>query len=88
MSHKSHNPKRRITVTCPDCKSKTQANPAVLLEAAAAALSACRDAGIELRIKHGILSCPEGLILQLDDGSFVSRTRIYTPFSEPGDIDD
>jgi hypothetical protein len=62
--------------------------PAELLEAAAKALTACHKAGLDLTVKHGILSCPEGLILPLDDGSFVARTRIFTEFSRSDDNED
>ena len=79
---------KRIAVTCHDCGKKTQATPSSLLDAAAKALTACHDAGLDLRFKHGILTCPEGLVLQLDDGSFVARTRIFTEFSHHGDDDD
>ena len=67
---------------------KSKKPPAVLLEAAAEALTACHDAGLDLTIRHGILSCPEGLILPLDDGSFVARTRIFTRFSQADDEED
>ncbi len=54
-----------------------------LLAAAADALNACRAAGLNLRIKHGALQCEEGLVLDLPDGSWVARTRAYTPFAPP-----
>ena len=69
-------------------KKKSRLPPAVLLEAAAKALTDCHDAGLDLTIRHGILSCPEGLILPLDDGSFVARTRIFTEFSQTDDEED
>jgi hypothetical protein len=61
-----------------------------LLAAAADALNACRAAGLNLRVKHGALQCEEGLVLDLPDGSWVARTRAYTPFAPaPGDgLDD
>jgi hypothetical protein len=80
--------KRRIAVTCSACQHSFQATPSSLLQIAAQALTACREAGINLVVKHGALICDEGLILPLSDGSFVARTRIYTEFSQPGDEDD
>lgn len=92
MSHSRRHRHKRIALTCPACKKKTQANTAALLEAAAQALTACRNAGLKLKVRHGILSCEEGLILPLDDGSFITRTRVYTEFSgsalEASDADD
>lgn len=81
MSHRRHQRHKRIALTCPNCKKKTQANVAALLESVAQSLTACRDAGLKLKVRHGVLSCEEGLILPLDDGSFITRTRIYTEFS-------
>jgi hypothetical protein len=86
MTGKPH--KRRVAVTCSACQKNFQATSANLLQAAAQALTACRDAGINLQVKHGALVCDEGLILPLSDGGFVARTRIYTEFSRPGDEDD
>ena len=59
-----------------------------LLTATAEALNACRDAGLKVKVKHGIITCPEGFILPLDDGSFAARTRIFTEFSRPDDEED
>lgn len=88
MKQKNHPRPKRIAVTCPGCQKKTQATPAALLNAAVVALNACHDAGLNLKVRHGILSCPEGLILPLDDGSFVARTRIFTEFSRRDDDED
>jgi hypothetical protein len=54
-----------------------------LLAAAADALNACHASGLDLRVKHGALQCEEGLILDLPDGTWVARTRLYTPFAPP-----
>lgn len=67
---------------------KRQKDPAELLEAAAIALTTCQKAGLNLQFRHGILTCPEGLILRLDDGSFVARTRLFTEFSRRDDDED
>jgi hypothetical protein len=58
-----------------------QAAAGALLGAAADALNACRAAGMNLRVKHGALQCEEGLVLDLPDGAWVARTRLYTPFT-------
>ena len=69
---------------------KRQRKAARLLTRAAKALNACHAAGLDLKVRHGAISCKQGLILPLDDGSFVARTRLYTPFTElqPDDDDD
>ena len=59
------------------------ADPAALLQAAADALNACRDAGLKLKPRHGALHCEEGLLLPLSDGTWVARTRLYTEFPVP-----
>jgi hypothetical protein len=59
-----------------------------LLTTAAAALTACSDAGLKLKVRHGVISCSEGFILPLDDGSFAARTRIFTEFSRNDDDED
>lgn len=81
---------QKLALSCPECQRETPASPAVLLTAVADALNACRDAGLKLRIRHGIPQCDEGLVLDLPDGTWVTRTRTYTPFGPDlgGDFDD
>lgn len=66
-------------------KRLKQRRTAELLNGVADALNACRDAGLNLRIKHGALQCEEGLVLDLPDGSWAARTRAYTPFASAAD---
>lgn len=71
-------------------KRSKQQRTAELLNAVADALNACRNAGMNLKFRHGIAQCDEGLVLDLPDGTWVARTRQYTPFPAPvgGDLDD
>ena len=59
---------------------------AVLLGAVAAALTACEEAGLKPRLKHGAVYTREGFVLPAD-ASWVARTLQWSPFS-PGDDDD
>ena len=75
-------------------KRKRHRHPAVpvpdaasLLQRAAEALNACREAGLDLKVRHGVIECPEGLLLPLSDGTIVARTRQYTEFPVSGDED-
>lgn len=88
MSHRKRKPPR-VRAACPQCRRSVPATPAALLQSAADALNACRAAGLELKVRHGVIECAEGLLLPLSDGTVVARTRLYTPFADPGgdDID-
>lgn len=66
-----------------ECQHEAPTSPAVLLAAVADALNACRAAGLRIRIRHGIPQCEQGLVLDLPDGTWVARTRAYTPFAPP-----
>ncbi len=59
-----------------------------LLGAVASALTACEEAGIAVKLKHGIVLTREGYVLPVGD-QWVARTRAYTEFPlPPGDDDD
>lgn len=73
---------QKLALSCPECQRKTPASPAVLLTSVAVALNACREAGLKLKFRHGIAQCEEGLVLDLPDGTWVARTRTYTPFTD------
>lgn len=80
---------RRLALACPECQKSSEATAAALLASVAVALNACRDAGLQLRFRHGIVQCEEGLVLDLPDGTWVARTRLYTPFAAAADgLDD
>ncbi len=53
-----------------------------LLEAVAAALTACQLAGLHVRLKHNTVFTDVGYVLATDDG-WVARTLAYLPL-EPG----
>jgi hypothetical protein len=56
-----------------------------LLAAVAEALTACEAAGIEVRLKHGIVVTQAGYVLPVND-RWVARTLAYTRFG-PADDD-
>jgi hypothetical protein len=60
-----------------------------LLGAVADALTACENAGIAVKLKHGIVFTREGYVLPVADGRWGARTLAYTEFTPPpGDDDD
>ena len=64
-------------------------DPAALLSSVAAALTACEQAGIKVRLRHGAVMTREGYVLPLGDGRWRARTLAWTEFSpEDGDGDD
>jgi hypothetical protein len=56
-------------------------SPAGLLAALAAALNACDDAGLDVRLKHGAVYTGHGYVLPLAGGRWAARTLTYTEFS-------
>lgn len=82
MSHRKRKPPR-VKIACPSCRRNIPATPAALLQSAAEALNACRSAGLDLKVRHGVIESGEGLLLPLSDGTFVARTRLYTEFPVP-----
>jgi hypothetical protein len=52
-----------------------------LLEALAAALNACDEAGIAVRLRHGIVFTSAGYVLPLGNGGWAARTLNYSEFS-------
>lgn len=51
-------------------------------------MNACREAGLPVRLRHGIVLTRAGYVLPLEDGHWVARTRSYSPFGEDEDEDD
>lgn len=58
-----------------------------LLGAVAEALTACEQAGIAVKLKHGAVYTRHGYVLPAD-GRWVSRTLQWSPFSPEIDDDE
>jgi hypothetical protein len=68
-------------------KAPPEVPPASLLEAVAAALSACGKAGLAVKLRHGAVITPAGYVLEADDGRWVARTLAWNEFSTLADED-
>lgn len=64
-----------------------QPDAAVLLGAVADALTACQEAGITVKLKHGAVYTPVGYVLPASDG-WVARTLHWSEFSRLDDEDE
>jgi hypothetical protein len=64
-----------------------QPDAARLLASVASALTACEQAGIKVRLRHGIVDTREGYVLPVK-GSWVARTRTWDRFSPGQESDD
>lgn len=62
-------------------------DPAALLGAVATALAACDEAGLKVKLKHGIVITRHGYVLPVGD-QWVARTLAYTEFSDGSSDDD
>lgn len=91
MSHRKRKPPR-VKLACSSCRRNLPVTPAVLLQAVADSLNACRAAGLDVKVRHGAIECDEGLILgPLTTAGFVARTRLYTEFpfaASPEEVED
>ena len=63
-------------------RSAPDAGP--LLSSVAAALTACEQAGIAVKFKHGAVWTEHGYVFQVGTGTWAARTRAYTEFSPSG----
>jgi hypothetical protein len=54
---------------------------AQLLGAVAAALSACEEAGLPVKLRHGAVITAAGYVLEGEGGRWVARTLAWTEFS-------
>lgn len=74
-------------VLCASCR-KPADKPWGLLASLAASLNACEDAGLAVRLRHGIVMAPKGYVLPLKDGRWAARTLDYESFPVPAGDDD
>lgn len=54
--------------------------PARLLGNLAAALNACDKAGLDVKLRHGIVMTGRGYVLQVKNGRWAARTLDYQAF--------
>jgi hypothetical protein len=59
-----------------------------LLGAVADALTACEQAGIAVKLRHGIVLTRAGYVLPVGDHEWGARTLRYTPFSDGSEEED
>jgi len=75
--------KHRPHLVCARCMAPQDGSAAALLGAVAQALNACTDAGMKVRLRHGIVETREGYVLPLKDDRWTPRTRAYDPLIVP-----
>ena len=82
---------------CQKCGQVGDGSTGSLLTAVADALSACRDAGLDIRLRHGVVMAAGktggGYVLPLPPGDrWQARTLTYDPFlvvpAMPDDLED
>jgi hypothetical protein len=69
-------------------KHKRARDAGALLAAVADALNGCEQAGMVVRLRHGIVMTREGYVLPLGEGKWGARTMTYTEFGLIGDDGD
>jgi hypothetical protein len=60
-----------------------QPDAPALLGAVADALTACEQAGIAVKLKHGAVYTRFGFVLEVGDARWEARTLAYSPFGTP-----
>lgn len=92
MSKKRNRKRKRAlhgpAIVCGKCAGRADGSPAGLLGVLAAALNACEQAGVTVRLKHGAVYTRHGYILPLGDNQWAARTLAYTEFTPPDDDPD
>lgn len=67
---------------------KARRDPARLLSRLAAAMNACENAGLHVKLRHGAVLTTAGYVLETGDHEWGARTLRYTPFSDGGEEED
>ena len=78
---RKHRRKARKGALCASCRQPLD-DPWSLLAAIAAAFNACDDAGVWLKLRHGVVLTGRGYVLPLSDDRWGARTQDYTTFPE------
>jgi hypothetical protein len=68
-------------VLCASCRQPLD-DPWSLLAAIAAAFNACADAGVWLKLRHGVVMTGRGYVLPLAGGRWGAGTQDFTTFPE------
>jgi len=84
---KKRKARARKHVLCSNCRAVAD-EPWSLLAAVAAALNACADAGVWVKLRHGVVMTGRGYVLPLSDGRWGARTQDYTTFGDGDPADD
>jgi hypothetical protein len=63
---------------------KPQPDAGPLLSSVAAALTACEQAGIAVKFKHGTVWTDLGYVIQIGEKTWAARTLAYTEFPPSG----
>ena len=80
----------RKRVLCASCHQA--AAPEGLLQSVAAALNACTDAGVRVRLRNfngiGLVDTSRGYVLPLRDGHWGARSQDFTTYGDMGADDE
>jgi hypothetical protein len=68
--------------------ARKQPDAGRLLSLVADALTACEQAGIAVKFRHGAVWTEHGYVFQVGEKKWAPRTRAYTEFSPAGGGDD
>jgi hypothetical protein len=93
---RAHRKAKAVSVICQQCGALGDGSAGALLTSLADAMNAAADAGLDVRLRHGIVVAGSktsgGYVLPLQDGRWQARTLAYDPFCPvpvlPDDLDD
>lgn len=87
--HKKRRRKHRRQLVCAVCSAPQDGSAEALLARVAGALNACTDAGMRVKLRHGIVVAREGYVFPLVGGVWMVRTLAGVPLSAAGgELDD
>lgn len=77
--------RHRPAIACPRCHAPADSSPGALLKAFAAVLNSCAEAGVKVKMRHGVVLAEGrhggGYVLPLPDGRWTVRTLTYDPLA-------
>jgi hypothetical protein len=79
--------RKRQRLVCAHCSTPQDGSPAALLTRVAGALNACADAGMRVKLRHGIVVAREGYVFPLIGGVWMARTLACDPLVTHAGID-
>lgn len=74
--------RKAFSTICQKCGAVESATPASLLSKLADAMNAINDAGLALRLRHGIVMTRGGYVLPLKSNRWAARTLNYDTFRD------